>query len=217
KILKILKISYPMLFSSSFAMILGWVNTLLLAYFISEAGVGIYGSAEKLANITGISLLAINSIATPKFAEAYSTDNYKQLKQVTQKSTKMIFFTSAPILLVMIVFGKELLSLYGEDFEKGYWVLFFICITKFVSSMAGSVGYLLQMTGYQKVYQNVIFIAVLINLLFCFMLIPKYGYTGAAIAKCISTVFWNVVLVILVKKKIGFWSFYLPQFLKNNF
>ncbi|WP_223032321.1 flippase [Hanstruepera marina] len=210
----IFNISYPMLFSNSFALLLGWVNVLLLGYFISEFGVGIYDSAEKLAALSNLALIAVNSIAAPKFAEAHSKDNIHELKAVMQKSTKMIFFITAPLLLILIVFGKPVLGLYGSEFIVGYWCLVFLCLGRFISSISGSVGYLLQMTGQQKTFQNVVFLAFIINLILSLILIPRFGILGAAVSKCIAIVFWNVTLVIIIKKRLGFWTFYIPFIVK---
>ncbi len=211
---EILGISSPMLFSNSFALLLGWINILLLGYFISESGVGIYDSTEKLAGLTSVFLIAINAIAAPKFAEAYSKNDLLALKQVAQKSAKLTFFTSAPILLAIVIFGNFLLGLFGDEFTKGYWVLFLLCIGKFTSAACGSVGYLLQMTGFQKTFQRVIFFAVIINFGLSFLLIPVYGLIGAAISKCFSVIFWNLVLVLIVKNRFGFWTIYNPFYQK---
>ncbi|MEM1339445.1 MAG: oligosaccharide flippase family protein [Bacteroidota bacterium] len=214
---KILGISYPMLLSNSFALFLGWINILLLGYFISESGVGIYDSTEKLAGLTSVFLIAINTIAAPKFAEAFARRDSLALKEVAQKSAKLTFYTSAPILFIIVIFGNFFLGLFGDEFVKGYWVLFFLCLAKFTSAICGSVGYLLQMTGYQLIFQRVIFLAVLLNFSASFFLIPSYGFVGAAISKCLSVVFWNVVLVIIIKKKFGFWTIYIPFYSKKGF
>lgn len=207
---RILNISYPMMFSDSFALLLGWINIFLLGYYISEADVGIYDSAERLTALTNIVLLAVNSIAAPKFAEEFANKNMDQLKIITKKSTKLIFFSSLPFMIMFLIFGEFFLSLFGPEFTVGYWALFYLCIGKFVSSVAGSVGYLLQMTGNQKTFQNVIFLALLINLILSIILIPSMGLMGAAISKCIAIVFWNVTLVIIIYRKFGFWTIYVP-------
>lgn len=207
---EILNISYPMMFSDSFALLLGWVNIFLLGYFINESDVGIYDSAERLAALSNLVLLAVNSIAAPKFAEEFAADNFEQLKTITKKSTKIIFYSSLPFMILYIVFGELLLGFFGPEFVIGFWALFYLSLGKFVSSISGSVGYLLQMTGNQKTFQNVIFIAIVVNLILSLILIPILGITGAAIAKCITIVFWNITLVIIIKRKLGFWTIYVP-------
>lgn len=207
-------ISLPMMLSSSFALLMGWTDIIMLSYYKTAEDIGIYNSSLKLAALSGITLIAINAITTPKFVEFYATRDFDGLKDIVKKSTKLIFFATTPILFVLILFSKQILRLFGEEFESGYFALIVLCIAGFINSISGSVGYIMQMTDQQKTYQNVIMLSFFINLLLNFMFIPVYGFNGAAIASSISMVFWNVCLVFIIKRKFGFWTIYIPFLVK---
>jgi len=203
----IVNLSTPMLLSSSFALFMAWSDVIMLSIFKTTTDIGIYDSALRLATISSISLIAINAIVTPKFVEFYSNNDLEQLKDIVQKSTRLIFFTATPVLFILIFFSKEILSFFGDEFAIGYLALIYLCISRFINAISGSVGYIMQMTDNQKTYQTVIFIAFIINVILNFILIPKYSYTGAALASSIAMIFWNITLVIIIKKKLGFWTF----------
>jgi O-antigen/teichoic acid export membrane protein len=207
---KILNISFPMLLSSSFALLMGWSDILMLSYYKTTFDVGIYNSTLRLAALSGVVLIAVNSIATPKFVEFYAKKDYKGLEDTVKKSTKMIFYTSTPILLILILFSKQILSFFGEEFIIGYLSLTYLCISRFINGISGSVGYIMQMTDQQKTYQNIIIIAFFVNLILNYILIPKMGFNGAAIASSVAMVFWNITLVFVIKRKLGFWTIYIP-------
>jgi O-antigen/teichoic acid export membrane protein len=207
---EIFKVSTPMLLSGSFALFMGWSDILMLSFFKSTTEVGIYSASLKLASIAGVTLIAINSIATPKFVEFYASKDFTGLSNTVRSSTKMIFFTTTPILIILIVFSKSILGLLGESFKVAYITLVILCVSRFINAISGSVGYIMQMTDQQKTYQNIIFTAFLINLILNYFLIPIYSYTGAAIASGIAMVFWNIALVIIIKKRLGFWTIYIP-------
>jgi len=207
---KIANISFPMMLSSSFALLMGWSDILMLSYYKTTVDVGIYNSSLRLAALSGITLIAVNAIAAPKFVEFYSKSDMRGLKDTVQKSTKMIFFMSAPLLLLLIIFSKQILSFFGDEFIVGYLALIYLCASRFINAISGSVGYIMQMTDQQRTYQNIIIIAFLINLGLNFMLIPRYGFNGAAIASSIAMVFWNITLVIIIKRRLGFWTIYIP-------
>lgn len=211
----IIKISTPMLLSSSLALLMGWSDILMLSYFKTSVDVGIYNASLKLAAISGITLIAVNAIATPKFVEFYTQKDFFGLQKTVQNSTKLIFLTSAPILLLLIIFPRSILGFLGEEFSVAYWALIYLCISKFINAISGSVGYIMQMTDQQKIYQNIIFIAFLINIILNVILIPRYSYTGAAIASSIAMIFWNISLVLIIKRKLGFWSIYIPFLIKK--
>tara|TARA_B100001123_G_scaffold425138_1_gene537620 strand:- start:793 stop:939 length:147 start_codon:yes stop_codon:yes gene_type:complete len=43
------------------------------------------------------------------------------------------------------------------------------------------------------------------------LLIPIYGINGAAMASFASIIFWNLVMVLYIKKKFNFFSIYIPK------
>jgi O-antigen/teichoic acid export membrane protein len=210
---RIFEISAPMLFTGALGMLMGWTDIIMLGIYTNEANVGVYSAAQRLAGITSLSLVAINVIAAPKFVEFYVKKNLKGLEKIIRQSTKLIFLTSFPILLIFITFPRSILSLFGDEFVIGWAVLILISIGSFVNSFSGSVGYIMQMTDNQKIFRNVIIVATIINIILNFILIPNYGINGAAFATMTSTIFWNVVLVIIIKNRLGFWTLYIP-FLK---
>lgn len=203
-------LSFPMMLSSSFALLMGWTDILMLSYFGTAKDIGVYNSALKLASVALIALASVNSIASPKFVEFYSKRDFNGLKDVVRKSTKIMFYTSGPFLLILIFFSKTILSIFGPEFVSGYIVLILLCSARFINSVSGSVGYLMQMTDNQKAYQTIMGVAFIINLILNLSLIPKFGINGAAIASSIAMIFWNVALVIIIKVRLGFWTLYIP-------
>ncbi|QNK76817.1 flippase [Winogradskyella sp. PAMC22761] len=202
----IVNISFPMLLSTSFALLMGWSDIIIISFYNTTADIGVYDSALKLATLSGIFLMAINSIATPKFVEYYTKNDIEGLKETVQKSTKLIFYTTTPLLFVLVFFSEEILGYFGNEFVAGSFALIVLCLSRFINAISGSVGYIMQMTDQQRVYQNVIIISFVINLILNLILIPIYGINGAAVASSIAMIFWNVVLVVIIKKKLGFWT-----------
>ena len=89
-------------------------------------------------------------------------------------------------------------------------LLFILLSGRFFSSICGPVGVVLQMTNNQHIFQNILLIAAVFNISLNYFLIPIYGINGAAFASFASLLFWNIFMVIVVKKKFGFYSFYFP-------
>jgi O-antigen/teichoic acid export membrane protein len=109
---------------------------------------------------------------------------------------------------VIIIFNKTILGLFGEEFENGNIILIILCIGQVVNSFSGSVGIILQMIGKQKVQQNFVLIALLINIILTFMLTPVYGGLGAATATVISMAFWNIGCSIYIKRSLGIKTYF---------
>ena len=75
-------------------------------------------------------------------------------------------------------------------------------VGQFINAFSGSVGYIMQLTNHEKSFQNIVIIALFINILLNFILIPIYSINGAAFASKISLVFWNLSCIIYIRKTI---------------
>ena len=217
---EILKISVPLMFAQSVQFIMAWTDKLMLGAIdtpnvslgltTNSSEVGIYHTAFKLSMFAAVALMSINSIASPKFAEMYASKNKEGLKKIVHQSTKMIFWVTLPLVVIFFSIPDFLLGLFGEEFKIGMFAFILLSCGKMISAFSGSVGNILQMTGNQNILARILFLGAIINVLLNLILIPNYGINGAAIASTISTVFWNITMVFAVKKKLGFYSFYLP-------
>jgi len=172
--------------------------------------VGVYYTAFKLSMFAAVALMAINSIASPKFAEMFAKNDMEGLKKVIYQSTKMIFWSSAPLVAIFFIFPEFFLSLFGEEFKVGVTAFIFLSCGRLISSFSGSVGNILQMTGNQNIYAKILFFGAILNVLLNLMLIPRYGINGAALASMCSLTVWNLSMVLVIKKKFGFYTFYIP-------
>jgi O-antigen/teichoic acid export membrane protein len=207
---KLLKISIPLMFAQSVQFIMAWTDKLMLGNMTTPEDVGIYHTAFKLSMFASIALMSINSIASPKFAEMYAENNMKGLKKVVHQSTKMIFWTSVPLVSVFFVFPEFLLGIFGEEFKVGVTAFIFLSCGRLISSFSGSVGTILQMTGNQNIYAKILIFGAIMNVALNLILIPKYGIKGAAIASMSSLIVWNLSMVLVVKNRFGFYTFYIP-------
>ncbi len=211
----ILNIALPMAFASSMFLIMGYLDKILLGIFSNETSLGIYHICFQIAKAVTLPLFAINSIIAPKFAETYKKGNHNELKKIANQSTKVIFWSSFPILLIIFLFPSFILNLFGEEFIGGIIPLLILGFGFLVNSISGSVGLFLQMTSKEKLFQWILLVAVMINLILNLIFIPKYGIMGAALGTTISMIFWNLVSVLAVRRVFKINMMYLP-FLKSK-
>lgn len=205
-------ISFPLMLSSSLFLLIAYTDTVMLGILRTEEEVGIYNVAMKITTLASITLYAINTIAAPKFAELYGKDDMKGLAVVVRKSSKLIFWSSLPVLIVMAFFPSFILGFFGDDFRVGGYALLMLTLGQFVNTASGSVGYILKMTGKQNTFQKIIFLAAIINIGLNMVLIPRFGLNGAAFASMISIIFWNLSSAIYIRVQFNITTFYVPGF-----
>jgi O-antigen/teichoic acid export membrane protein len=215
----ILVIALPLMLAQSVQLIMTWTDKIMIGNMMSATDVGIYGVAFKLSMFASITLMAINSIAAPKFAEMYEEKNMDGLKKVAQKSTKIIFWSTLPLVIIFFLFPTFFLGIFGEKFKIGVNAFIILSAGMLISAFSGSVGNLLQMTGKQFVFMKILIVGAIINIGLNYLLIPTNnpfsefgisGINGAAVASMCSIIFWNLSMVFVVKKQFGFLTLYIP-------
>lgn len=200
----ILDISLPMLMTATMNFIIGQTGVFMLAMFRSEAEVGFYSIAVKLATLTVFIFQAVDSMVGPKFSELFYAYKMDDLFYVAKKSAKLIFFTTTPVLFCILIFGKYILNIvFGEEFTVAYVALVILVLGQFINSISGSTKIFMNMTGQQKTLRNIMVIAATLNIGFNLWLTPILGIRGAAVAAMVSLSFWNIVTLTYIKIKFG--------------
>lgn len=208
----ILSISLPMLMTATMMFFIGQIGVLMLGIFRTEAEVGYYSIAVKLATLTTFVLSAVNSMAAPKFSELFHKGKLDDLFYIAKKSARLIAVTTIPILLVLLIFGKLILGImFGQEFVLAYPALVLLVSGQFVNSISGSTGIFMNMTGHQTVFRNIITIVAILNIILNLWLIPYFGANGAAAAAMISIMLWNISTLLYLRLKYGRTTGYFPK------
>jgi O-antigen/teichoic acid export membrane protein len=202
--------SLPMMLTGSMIFIMGWTDNIILGIFRSSEEVGMYDAAFRLSTLSAVVLFAINAIQAPVFSELYHKKGMGRLQQIINKSNRLLFFTSLPLTLILCVFPNQILGFLGEGFKGAWLALIFLSIGNFVNSITGSVGILLQMSGHQKQYNNIITSTAIGSIVLNLFLIPTYGLLGAAVTSAGAKIIQNLLSVMYAKKYLGVLSIYLP-------
>lgn len=203
----LITVSLPMMITSFSMLLMGNIDSIMLGIFTTTENVGIYNIALKLAMIVQFILVGVNAIAAPKISEFYWGEKKEELKRIVKFSTTLMFLATFPILVMILAFPDFLLSLFGNEFIAGKDALMILAIGQFISVISGSVGIVLNMTGNQIILRNIMSVALLINIILNLILIPIFGILGASIATTISLTMWNLYSVLVVRRKLGFFTF----------
>ncbi len=205
---KLIRTSSSMFTTTLMQLIMSWAGTLILAAFVSESEVGIYNALVRISVFTNITILAINSLSMPRFAESYAAKDFTSMKKLAGESARLIFLTSLPIFILLAAFPQWILSVFGKEFPGNEGALLVLLAAQFVVCFSGLPSQILNMSGRQDVLRNIAVISAIVNLSACFLLIPKFGIMGACYAQLAGTFIWNLLSSISVKKHFGFTVFF---------
>lgn len=204
---KILKTSMPLMLVSASYIISTSVDSVMIGWLSTAEQVGLFSIALKLAMLTSLFSQISNSVLTPKIAQLYHSGKDKEMQQMVKKITKGLTIIGALGLIIIILLGKQILVIWGEEFIQGYSILVILAIGQFFNIASGPVGNLLAMANQEIVLKNITIITLLVNVLMNYLLINYYGALGAAIATS-GTIIINMILCSLyVKIKLKFTPF----------
>lgn len=195
-----LKMALPLLFIDGSFMVLNQTDTLMIGVMLNPESVGIYSAAFKTAGWVHFILASVNAIAAPMFASLYAQGKLAELQQLVSTIARWIFYPALVVAIGIILFAEPILGLFGAEFTAAKWAMMVLVIGQLVNVGAGSVGYLLNMTGHHNQCAFVVGCSAVLNLGLNWIGIPWLGILGAAFATAISMSLWNVWLNRLVVK-----------------
>jgi O-antigen/teichoic acid export membrane protein len=179
-------------------------DVLILGLFRPAEEVGIYRVAVQGAMLVTFGLQAVNAVTPPEFARSYRQGDRDRLQKLASSSALLALLFALPVGLIFIAAGGSILAwVFGSGFAAGHLPLAILTIGQMGNVAAGSVGYLLNMTGHENDTARVMVLACVLNVGLNLALIPPMGATGAAVATALSLAFWNVVLYRLARKRIA--------------
>jgi O-antigen/teichoic acid export membrane protein len=158
------------------------IDTLLLAFFVSNAQIGQYTAAIKISLFILLPLTSLNIVFTPTIAELYARKAHQKLASMFKVVTKWTITFSLPIFGTVTLFSVPLLELSGKSFTAAWPLLIALATGYMISAATGSVGYMLLMTGHQKFSLFNSVATIILNIVLGIILTPRYGAMGTAIS-----------------------------------
>lgn len=181
----------------------GYADILILGLFEAPDQVGVYRVAVQFAALVSFGLQAVNMVVAPRFARLYAQKQMGRLQTIVTSSARLVLAISLALALLFVAFGESVLELvFGSAFGAAYVPLLILIGGHLVNSVAGSVGYLLNMTGHERDEARAVTVAAAVNIVLNFALIPQLGTVGAATATALSFALWRFWLWRLVRQRL---------------
>ncbi len=189
------------------------LSVLIAGTMLTGSDLGLFKASQQTAMVIGFILVVMNSILPPRFASLYYQGDLSGLGKLAAYGAKKGLLFSSPIFFICFFFPGQILSLFGEGFEDGSRILQILALAQLVNVATGSVGFMLNMTGHEKIMRNIVWVTSSFGILFLYIFTPKFGVYGAALSISAMIVFQNLVALIYVWKEIGVWVLPCTNFL----
>jgi O-antigen/teichoic acid export membrane protein len=177
-------------------------DILFVSHYFGHGEAGIYSAAVKISALIPFGLTIVDFVFTPRISAVFAKNDRKLLQQYISHAARIVMIITIPLSLVLIVSGKYLLMIFGDDFQTSYLPLIILISGQLINAFTGMVGPLMTMTGNQRIFLGVYVIASVIDLGLNVLLVPRMGATGAAIASAVSISILNLIMYVIVRKRL---------------
>ena len=194
----------PFLGMALASLLVAELNTLLLGWLAGAEQAGLFQPVARIATLLSLPAQAAGMAYAPRVAALWRAGDMAALRRLTATYVWTTTVITGAAALVLALLGPWVLAVFGPDFVPGAGLLWQFGLAYAFSAACGPLGILLAMTGRTGLAVLGQSAGIAANLAVGLLLIPHQGAAGAASAAVAALVVWNLVLVVVVRRKLGF-------------
>lgn len=181
----------------------------LAAYQNGMTNTAIFDIASKIALIIAIPRNALASISTPLLNESWQRNDMAHIGEIYQKSSLNLLIIGGLLFLGIWCNIDAIFKIIPKSdiYEQGKWVVLFVGLGRVVDMATGLNSELLIGSKYYR-YDLAFYIFQTIMLIIAnAILIPLYGYNGAAVAMLVALMLYNSIKFWFIYSKFSLQPF----------
>jgi O-antigen/teichoic acid export membrane protein len=146
---------------------------------------------------------SISDYATSRITPLYFSGSKDALQETLRSLAILCAVLIGSGLVLVIVFGKFLLWIFGAQFISIYPVLVILVIGASLGALAGPAAQVLLLTGHEGVYPRIVSGAIAFRFSLIAILGAMFGLYGVAVAWSIGTALLAFGLIISCRRLVG--------------
>jgi O-antigen/teichoic acid export membrane protein len=187
-----------------------------LTWWLDVVLVGLLGSTREAAgySVVGrylqLGILALSGVVTaiaPQMSRLIHGGDRRAARAVFQAASGWVVILTWPVLLTMAIYANGLLALFGHGYKPAGVALTIVALAMLANTATGPNGIALLMSGRSATNMAIACLGLEINVGLNFILIPRHGDTGAAIAWLVTIVVVTALTAVLLWRATGIHPF----------
>ncbi len=174
---------------------------IMLVYFLSASELGIYSIVLSVVAFIPTILISVNSILSPIISQFYEENDLNNLSFYYRLSAKYVFIFSFPLIAFLLLYSKNVLQIFGDDFTVGYYLLVLVVLGELINVSFGVVGSTLKMMGYDKKIRNISVVSSVIAFISSYFFIESFGIIGMGFSYILKNLIYNLWGSIVLYRK----------------
>ena len=190
--------------SSIFNLVIAQSDILAAGYFLAPDQVGIYRVVKGLGTMAGLAGAMFSGAAAASIARLCAQGDRDQAGAVFAVTSRIMLRLSGLILVVFMGASEILLAVYGPEFTPGANALRVLAVGMFVAAAMGPTENILAVLGKEWIVLANGLIKGLILIPLLWLLVPRLGVMGAALALALMTGIMNILAMLQIRIVFGF-------------
>ncbi|MFA5029527.1 MAG: flippase [Patescibacteria group bacterium] len=210
KIIKeLFRLALPFAIAGFFIRIYSSMDIVLLSKLANDKAVGLYSVAYKITFALQFVAVAFSASIYPAFCR-YFVASKELLSKTFAKSMYFLMLISLPISFGVIVLADKFLPpIFGQEYQGAILPLQILISSLVLVFLCFPIGAMLNACDKQT--RNTVHLGIIavLNIILNLILIPLYGYNGAAVAALISYVVLFALGIVVIEKIVKYDKKYL--------
>ncbi len=202
------KTALPIFLVDGFYFLLTYTDILVLQLYVGPEDVAVYYATTKTMALLAFIHFAVSAAFAHRFSRFHVAGDREKLEAYVVDAIRWTFWPSLVAAIALLALGKPILMLFGAGFADGYPLLFVLVLGLLARASIGPAERLLNMVGEQRICAVIYALAFTINLLLCFLLVPRLGLSGAALSTATALLVESSLLFVFTKRRIGLHVFF---------
>jgi O-antigen/teichoic acid export membrane protein len=192
------------------------VDIIFVGLLVAPAAAGIYFNAFRTAGLLTLFMFAITLVVAPMVARHYHAGEMRKAQAITALCAWAGFVFSLVVFAGFLLFGEQILALFGEGQEQGKVILILLSVGLLFDAATGPSRIVLMMTGHERQYVRIFGSIVVAGMLAQLAVIPVFGLVGAAVMNMIARIAAQLAIAWFANRRIGLDTTLLGAFLVNR-
>lgn len=179
------------------------IDVLLTGILAGPEDVALVRVAARIAETAGLMRAIIVLQYKPLLAEAHGRNDEALQRRYVAAMTRIFVATGIPITIGILVFAEEVMAVFGAEFVSGATALRIYVLGVFVTLVLGPGSTLLSLTDHEHIASRNLMIALSVQVVLDFLLIPRYGAVGCGIANAIALTVLSLLSSFACYRRLG--------------
>ncbi len=177
------------------------IDVIMLGWFRTAAEIGFYSAGQRIVQLLYAMPAIVASAIFPALSRAAGKGDNLKVARIMEKGMASVYALALPLTIGGIVLAKPIINfLYGSEYLPGVLAFQILLTTILVIFPQALLSNMVLAYNKQKKFVILVTFASIGNIVFNYLLIPKFGIVGAAAATIIVQIIYSGLVWNMTKK-----------------